>query len=238
MSFHCFYKRYHGNIWRFTFRTSSRDAETPGFVGIISLTANTADKLGGRCVNWSSFGVCSKVDKDGGWVRLCADDIAGGQLDKSLGNSDDEVDDVVTLFDAFFANVLNAAAKEDAFWEWLASTSFNEGELVAATVLIGNGVSQLLELECCSLTEGILKAGREHFMREDGAIEGIVGWSFVEFPHVDESVHSDEYKKRVMRFNISKVNMSHLNNMVIFRLNCNQFSFPIIGLHVVVRYQY
>ena len=53
------------------------------------------------------------MDKDGGCVRLCADDIGGGQLDISVDNSDDD-DDWMPLFDAFFANVLNAAAKDDA----------------------------------------------------------------------------------------------------------------------------
>ena len=53
------------------------------------------------------------MDKDGDCARLCADDIVGGQLVISVDISDD--DDGTPLFDAFLANVLNAAAKEDAW---------------------------------------------------------------------------------------------------------------------------
>ena len=58
-----------GQLSYITFRTSSRVAETPGFVGIKSLDPNTVDKLG----EWdilSSFELCSDLLKHGELVML------------------------------------------------------------------------------------------------------------------------------------------------------------------------
>ena len=90
-----------------TFRTSRRVADTPGLVGIMSFVPRTVDKLG-VLDNLSSFRVFSNGGLD---VMLC--DVGIPEFDCS------EVDKVgvkcILAFDAFFANDLNAAAKDEAW---------------------------------------------------------------------------------------------------------------------------
>ena len=92
--------------YKFTFRTSRRVAETPGFVGMISLDPKTADKFGELEI-LSSFG---GFPED--WLanRLCDEEI--WELDCS--DADKLAVDWALTFDAFFANDRNAAANDEA----------------------------------------------------------------------------------------------------------------------------
>ena len=168
--------------WKFTFRTSSKEADTPGLVGIISSDPNTLGKLG----EWDTL---PSLDVD-------------EQPDKDVVNSDDIFTLETLAFDAFLANDLKAAAKDDACGSWLVSDNFNDDELFATTALVGMGVSQILEWEICPLIEGMSSAGEEPFIREGAVNEGIFGWSFVEFTQVGnpviETVHIHECRGKYL----------------------------------------
>ena len=72
------------------------------------LTAKVADKSV-DCINELLFGTCSKDCKDV-CVPVSAEEIGGEQAEASPASSDDSTQPL----DAFFANVLSAAAKDDA----------------------------------------------------------------------------------------------------------------------------
>ena len=139
------------------------------------LPAKAADKSV-DCVNEVLFGTCSKDCKDVCLV-VSVEEIGGEPAEATPDNSEDSTQPL----DAFFANVLSAAAKDDAPCDWLASTIFGVDDL---NVLVGIGVSQCLALEACPLIQGLFNEGREGFMNGDDAKVGVVGWSFVEFAHV------------------------------------------------------
>ena len=124
----------------YTFRTSSSVADTPGFVGMMSFDPRTVDKFGGL-VTLSSFKVLSE---DGLVILFWDEEIT--ELDCSV--VDAPWDECTLTLDAFFANDLSAAAKDDAWGFWLVSVNFKDEALlfnVGTLVVIGIGVSQCLE---------------------------------------------------------------------------------------------
>ena len=104
-----------------TFRTSNSEADTPGLIGMISLAPNTVFKFDGDMLILSLLDPCSKLDITGLLFSqpLLLDIVVGQSLFGS-------VDVRIFEFDAFFANDLRAAAKEDACEVWLESSNFNE----------------------------------------------------------------------------------------------------------------
>ena len=92
-----------------TFLTSIRDADTPGLVGIMSLLPAKAADKSVDCVNEVLFGTCSKDCKDVCLV-VSVEEIGGEPAEATPDNSEESTQPL----DAFFANVLSAAAKDDA----------------------------------------------------------------------------------------------------------------------------
>ena len=163
---------------KFTFRTSRRVAETPGFVGIMSLDPKTADKFGELDI-LSSF-----CDFPEDWLAdgLCDEEFP--ELDCS--KADKLVVDCMLTFDAFFARDLKAAANDEACGVWLVSVNFKDETLLfigAAVVDKGIGVSQFLEgMDSWLLIVGIFNAeDGDDFIRDgSGAIDDIFVCCFEE----------------------------------------------------------
>ena len=164
--------------YKFTFRTSRRVADTPGFVGMISLDPKTADKFGELDI-LSSFCVFPED-----WLadRLCDEEFP--ELDCS--KADTLVVDCMLTFDAFFAKDLKAAANDEACGVWLVSVNFKDETLLfigAAVVDKGIGVSQFLEgMDRWLLIVGIFNAeeGDDFIKDGSGAIDDIFVCCFEE----------------------------------------------------------
>lgn len=130
--------------------------------------------------------MCSSLIKDDEFGIWCEEGSVDTELDDTTHKSDDEC---TLVFETFFANDLNAAAKDDACGAWLVSVSFKEEELFEADTVVGMGVSQrLVDREWWPFIDGIFRVGGVGFKIEDVANEGIFVCSFAEDTHVGNPI--------------------------------------------------
>ena len=94
------------------------------------------------------------------------------------------VDVRIFEFDAFFANDLRAAAKEDACEVWFESSNFKDAAWLGIDKFGGTGVSHDRRLEMWPFIEGILLPGAEPLAKDVKEGEEVICCSFGELTDV------------------------------------------------------